>query len=266
MCWSIGPNSPGTRIINRSHAITDLKRVPSLTSLYAIDPGSSSSTVSDAISSSVGAITENSESMLSPLRIALKQILEKETSLYTLDKSSTSNLVQSLLSMIDTFDSMIHSLKAAVVDDFPTDAINTIVLTSIESAKTYATSIDETLLSSPVVGPVLTSIQNAVAMIIPIIGQELASLPPSVGLLASFTISYTIISTVQSMGKGPPLSSPYPLGRYDSSSARIYFRSRLGEMAARASEIGARSGEFGLALLGDAIRLEYCLEIEILCP
>eukprot|EP00555_Chaetoceros_dichaeta_P012197 CAMPEP_0198261370 /NCGR_PEP_ID=MMETSP1447-20131203/10115_1 /TAXON_ID=420782 /ORGANISM="Chaetoceros dichaeta, Strain CCMP1751" /LENGTH=942 /DNA_ID=CAMNT_0043949269 /DNA_START=8 /DNA_END=2836 /DNA_ORIENTATION=- len=262
MCWSIGPNSPGTRILDQSHAITDLKRIPSLTSLYAVDPGSSSSIVSDTISSSVSAITENSESMLSPLRIALTQILEKETSLDTLDKSSTSNLVQTLLSMIDTFDSMLHSLKA-VANDFPTEAINTIFLTSVESAKTYATSIDETLLSSPLIGPVLTSIQNAVAMIIPIIGQELASLPPSVGLLASFTISYTIISTVQSMGKGPPLSSPYPLGRYDSSSARIYFRSRLGEMAARATEIGARSGEFGLALLGDAISDKLVVNADI---
>ena len=65
-----------------------------------------------------------------------------------------------------------------------------------------------------------------VAIIIPIIGQELASLPPTVGLLFSFSISYTIISTVQLMGRGPPLS-------YDASCAQTYFTSQLGEMVTR---------------------------------
>jgi len=92
-----------------------------------------------------------------------------------------------------------------------------------------------------------------VADIIPIIGKELASLPPSVGIIASITITYTIISTVVDIGAGPPLSSPYPLGRYDASSARSYFKNRMGEMTTRAIEIFARSSAFGLSLLSDFV-------------
>jgi len=226
MCWSVGPNSPGTRILDRSHVAIGSKRSPSLTTLNAVDPSSIPSV--DSVLNSLNAV----------------------------DPSSISSAVSDVM----------HSLKATVLDEIPFETINEVFLTAIETAKTYATDFDETLLSSPFIGPVLTSIQEMVAMIIPIIGQELASLPPSVGLLASFIISYTVIGTVQSMGRGPPLSSPYPLGRYDANSAGTYFANRLGEMAERAAEITARSGAFGLMLLSDVLRSEYCLHFQIFMP
>jgi len=217
--------------LDRSYDKIRPKGFQSLTSLNAANSNSISSIVVDVFSRNSDAISSDLESIQSPLRTALKQISEE------------SPILESLKSMVKTFESSV----------LPIETLNVLPSTSIETVKAYVTAIDENLLSSPLIGPTLTSIQDMVATIIPIIGQELASLPPSVGLLASFTVSYTVVSTVQSMGRGPPLSSPYPLGRYDASSARIYFASRLGEMVARTTEITARSAEFGVALLKDVI-------------
>jgi len=239
LCWTALPTSSVTRVLDRSYDEICSKRFPSLISLNAMDSNSISSAVGDVFSRNVDAISLDLES-ISPLKTALKQMAEGESFLDS----------QSMHTMIDSLKSMLKNFESSVL---PIENFDALSSTSIETVKTYVTAIDENLLSSPLIGPTLTSIQDMVAAIIPIIGKELASLPPSVGLLASFTVSYTVINTVQSMGRVPPLSSPYPLGRYDASSARIYFSSRLGEMVARATEITARSGEFGLALLKDAI-------------
>lgn len=107
------------------------------------------------------------------------------------------------------------------------------------------------MLNDPTIGPILNEIQTNFQKLSPIIGEELASLPPSVGILASAGITYGIISTTLSIGEGPPPSSPYPLGRYDPSSARAYFDKRPLEVISRAVEIASISTKFGLGLLKD---------------
>ena len=87
----------------------------------------------------------------------------------------------------------------------------------------------------------------------PIIGSELASLPPTVGILASAGITYGIIATVLSIGEGPPPSSPYPLGRYDPSSARAFFDKRPLDVISRGVEIASISTKFGLTVLKDKL-------------
>lgn len=74
---------------------------------------------------------------------------------------------------------------------------------------------------------------------------------PSMVILASTVVTYAIFSSILSLGQIPPPLQPYPLQRYDASSARAYFDRRLPKVIARGLEIATTSLGFGLGLLQD---------------
>lgn len=120
----------------------------------------------------------------------------------------------------------------------------------------FLSSTDAALLQDPTVGPILLSLQTKVQQLSMVLlgpQQELV-IPPTVGILSSAFATYVILSTVLSMGKGPPPSSPYPLGRYDPNSARAYFDQRPLSMLQRGLEIASLSVGFGLKLLQDKMK------------
>lgn len=82
---------------------------------------------------------------------------------------------------------------------------------------------------------------------------QLQSIPPSMAVLLTATVTYSLLSAVFTSGQGPPPSSPYPLQRYDAASARAYFDERLPLVIKRGFEVAAISLSFGLSLLKDKL-------------
>jgi len=204
-----------------------------------------------AIENSVPSVNvEVPPSIFEPIQSALTKIIETEQALNNMEHTALSNAAKFLLNILNSFDEA-YAFFASSILSVPAHALQEIISSSVAAAKSTAASVDVALLDNPIIGPVLNTIQQKAMALSPIIGEELASLPPSVGILASAGITYGIISTVLSIGEGPPPSSPYPLGRYDPSSARQYFDQRLGDVIARGVEIAGLSTKFALGLLKD---------------
>lgn len=260
VAWSPSLNSA----IHRAR--TTPSTIPSTDKLFAVNPYSSLESVilkrsdsgtAESVTSIVNQVDSAISSVFQPVQNVLHQIIETEKALNNMEHTFVSSLAQTLLNLINVLDDVTTSLSANVINRIPAETLGHIVKTSIETAKSAASDADNFLLSNPTVGPIIGMIQNKILALIPIVGTELAELPPSVGLLASAGITYAIVSTALSMGEGPPPSSPYPLGRYDPSAARAYFDERPLEVAARAVQIGVKSTSFGLALLTDKMNNEW---------
>lgn len=241
-------------------------RISSSHKLSAVDPYSSleagilKSSIkgnAESASSIVTQVDSVASSVFQPVQNVLNQIIETEKALNNMEHTFISTLAQTLLDLINGIDDVTNSLSLNLMNNIPMDTLREIVKTSIETATSVASDADNVLLSNPTVGPIIGMIQNKIIALIPVIGTELAELPPSVGLLASAGITYAIVSTALSIGEGPPPSSPYPLGRYDASAARAYFDERPLEVASRAVEIGVKSASFGLSLLMDKMNNEW---------
>ena len=199
-----------------------------------------------------GSAASSSPSIINQL-IQTEQATEK--AINNVEKSSANSLLDIFNSIDDLFASFTSQLNENVVNSIPKDDLSNIITQGIDVAKENAQSIDDLLVSNPSFGPVVTFIQNKLTTsILPFIGDELANLPPSVAILASATITYTIVSTALSMNQSAPQSTPYPLGRYDPITARAYFDNRLSEVIGRGVEIGSQSFIFGLALLSDKLK------------
>ncbi len=191
-------------------------------------------------------------SIFEPIQNALSKIIETEQALNNMEHTAVSNAARALLGILNSIDEAYAFFVSSVLS-IPLQTLEEIVKSSLEAAKTVATSVDDALLSNEMIGPILSTIQNKALALSPIIGEEIASLPPSIGILASAGITYGVISTVLSIGEGPPPSSPYPLGRYDPSSARQYFDQRLGEVIGRGVQIAGLSTKFALGILKDYV-------------
>ena len=76
---------------------------------------------------------------------------------------------------------------------------------------------------------------------------------PSLTLLVSALLTYTVVSSILSWDRGPPPSQPYPAGKYDPIAARAYFDNKLYLVLARGLEILVQSLQFGLRLLQDKL-------------
>ncbi len=220
-------------------------------SLFGTKPAVEAVSASASSSADAAVTGDSLSSLFAPIQATLEKIIETERALNNMEHTAVSNAAKILLSFLRGIDDISESITTTAISAIPTDTMSTIISTSIDTAKTYATSVDDALLSNPMIGPVLQAIQSKALELSPIIGEEIGNLPPSVGILASAGITYGIISTTLSIGEGPPPSSPYPLGRYDPSSARAYFDQRPAEVLGRGIEIAAQSTQFGLRLLGD---------------
>lgn len=208
--------------------------------------------------SSVGKTVESTlTSVFKPLQNVLNQIIDTEKALNNMEHTFVSSVAQNLLNLINAMDNMANSVQSGILSSIPFENLNQVATSSLITFKSIVANIDSSLLSDPTVGPIFGMIQKQLSALSPIIGSEMAELPPSLGLLATAGVTYVIVSTVLSIGKAPPPSSPYPLGRYDPNAARAYFDQRPLDVVARAVEIAVKSTAFGLALLKDKTNNEW---------
>jgi len=85
---------------------------------------------------------------------------------------------------------------------------------------------------------------------------QVDGLPTPLVILGSALLSFIVISSMLSyFGPAKPLapSQPYPLGKYDASSAQLYFDERPWLVISRAVQITVISLAFGAGLLKDKL-------------
>lgn len=97
----------------------------------------------------------------------------------------------------------------------------------------------------PNLGPYVNGLKSMLA-------PALAS--PSLTILVSALVTYTVVSALLSWDRGPPPSQPYPAQKYDPIAARAYFDNKLYLVLGRGLEILVQSLQFGLRVLQDKLR------------
>lgn len=101
----------------------------------------------------------------------------------------------------------------------------------------------------PALRPAYDVVQNQLHSI-----SGLNGAPAPVSLLISSVVTYTVVSSILSIGQAAPPSNPYPLQRYDAAAARAYFDARFPLVIKRGLEIAIASLGFGLSVLKDYVK------------
>lgn len=133
--------------------------------------------------------------------------------------------------------------------------VATATLTTIQA---YESSLDLRLTSDPAFGEAWTSVKAAIAPLLASLPShpDLGNVPPSVALILASYVTYSIVSTVLSFGDEPPPASPYPMNRYDPTSARRYFDGRWNLVVGRTIQVSLLSGAFLIGILADYLKDE----------
>lgn len=269
--WIQNPASYAIRSSSHQSSTTQLYVRPSALSRQppaVLNTPSTENLVEKVTSSSTSAPTDVSLPggvslpIPSPIQETVAQIMQTEKAteevITNVEKSSAS----SLLDIFNSIDSIFNSLQTKVTDtliqSIPKDELSNIITKSIDVAKDNSRQLDDALLSNPTLGPVVSLIQSKITSLSPLLGEQISSsttgLQPTVALLSSAIITYSVTSSLLNMNEGPPPSSPYPLGKYNPSTARVYFDTRLNEVVGRGLQIASQSLVFGLALLSDKLK------------
>jgi hypothetical protein len=137
-----------------------------------------------------------------------------------------------------------------LVESPPIAAAVNFVDTALTAVDTYEAIVDDTL-SDSIFG---NTWESAKEMFGPIF-QTLVhpDLPPSVTILITSYITYSVVSTIMSFGQQPPPNSPYPMNKYDAVSAKRYFDGKVEAVIRRATQVALLSGTFLFKLALDFI-------------
>jgi hypothetical protein len=203
---------------------------------------------SDSTTAAMVDIRSALETGLLQVKESLQVIQDMQHSAYLTVVARTLDVLKNVDGMTSFLFSTFVALPLVTVQQFISDVSR--VLTE------YLASVDATLLQDPTVGPTLLTLQTKTQELLSVLlgPEQTVVLPPTIGILVSAFTTYGILSTVLSMGNGPPPSSPYPLGRYDPDSARAYFDQRPLGIIKRGLEIASLSVGFGLKLLQDKMK------------
>lgn len=115
----------------------------------------------------------------------------------------------------------------------------------------YEAIVDDKLSSNSIVGDTWNSAKETLGPIFDTLIHP--DLPPSVTILITSYITYSIVSTILNFGQTPPPNSPYPMNKYDATSAKRYFDGKIGLVVRRAIEVAFLSGAFLIKLASDAV-------------
>lgn len=144
-------------------------------------------------------------------------------------------------SALDSISSFLESPPIATAEELIDGA-----LTAVGN---YETLFDTELSNSPI-GEIWGSTKE---MLGPMFNTLIhPDLPPSVTLVITSYITYSVFSALLSIGQEPPPNSPYPMNKYDAMSAKRYFDNKFGMVVKRAIEVAVLSGTFLLKLASDA--------------
>jgi hypothetical protein len=152
----------------------------------------------------------------------------------------TETFQATLNDFLDTLTKSANEIRQLAVAGSP-------VLDKLQELATAANVALETYLTQY---PSLSSTYNTIE------GQHqnlpaLDSVPTSVVILLSSVATYSIVSSLLTIGQPPPPSKPYPMKRYNPAAARAYFDNKIHLVIKRGLEAATASLGFGLALMKD---------------
>jgi len=137
------------------------------------------------------------------------------------------------------------------IESPPIGAATQMIESALTAVDAYETIFDDQLSNSPLVGAIWDSAKEMLGPIFDTLIHP--DLPPSVTLVITSYITYTVISAILSIGQEPPPNSPYPMNKYDAIGAKKYFDNKFGMVVRRAIEVSILSGTFLLKLASDSI-------------
>lgn len=154
---------------------------------------------------------------------------------------------ESLTGVLDQFSSTVTQVQSVLATvDAPVLKAFQELTTTLEGA------LQAYLVDHPTYQPLYNTLSELLAKQLSSVSHESTS--PSVIILVSTVVTYSLVSSILSIGQLPPPSQPYPLQRYNAATARAYFDRRLPKVVARGLEIATTSLGFGLGLLQDYVR------------
>jgi hypothetical protein len=154
---------------------------------------------------------------------------------------------ESLTGLLDEFSSTVTEAQSALA------RVDAPVLQAFQELATrFEGALQVYLLDHPSYQPLYNSVSEQLAKQWSTVSYEGTS--PSVIVFVSTVVTYSLVSSILSIGQLPPPSQPYPLQRYDAATARAYFDRRLTKVVARGLEIATASLGFGLGLLQDYVK------------
>ena len=160
---------------------------------------------------------------------------------------SLDGLVQNVVATLDksfealkeSFQTLLSALQSALESaNLPTEVLQ-------EFASKLESAFSSFVASHPELQPLYNSIQEQIQKV------SLDNVPTSVVIAVSAVISYSIISSLLSLGQDAAPSQPYPNGKYNATSARAYFDSHPLDVIARGIQVATKSLGFGISLLQD---------------
>lgn len=135
------------------------------------------------------------------------------------------------------------------------DKLDPVVMDKLQQATSVVTeALQNLLVQYPTLRPAYDAVTQTLQRLPETILPGLQSTPPTVILLISSVLTYTIVSSFLSLAKAPAPTNPYPLKRYDAAAARAYFDRQFPMVLRRGLEIATASLGFGLKLLRDSIK------------
>lgn len=235
--------------------------------LNKLQSSSSPSTATDSSSSGISStsIQEKFNSFFQQTNIDQKSQPQQTVTnnINTNPQPSTKAITSSPLST--KVNEILHSIDSTQSSSSLT-SIQEQIQSLSSTIETYIHDIDNTLISNPTIGPIVSKIQSSIFQPIQEFNNNnnndlYDNIPPSFTILSSAFITYVVVSNILSFNGSSSLgssgssgNSPYPLGKYDPKSARVYFDKRLNEVIGRGIDIASQSSIFGLSLLSDKLK------------
>jgi hypothetical protein len=161
------------------------------------------------------------------------------------DAAASQAVVDATTSAASVFGSL-----SAFIESPPIATGKELIDAAFTAVDAYETMFDDQLSNSPL-GAIWDSTKD---MLGPVFNTLIhPDLPPSVNLVITSYITYTVVSAILSIGQEPPPNSPYPMNKYDAMGAKKYFDNKLGMVVRRAIEVAILSGTFLLKLASDSV-------------
>jgi len=164
--------------------------------------------------------------------------------------SSPDGLVRDVVAILDksseslktAFQTLVSTLQSALESaNLPTEVLQ-------EYVDKIQTALSSFVASHPEIQPLYNTIQEQFNKI------HLNDAPSGVVIALSALISYSVISSILSLGQDPAPSQPYPDGKYNATSARAYFDDHVTDVIARGIQVATKSLGFGISLLQDKVK------------
>lgn len=185
-------------------------------------------------------------------RAVSKAVSTPPSAVDTIAETNNANVNVNVNVAFPDVSSLLHDIKGDI-PKLPSDLALEAIIDKIHLPQINSDLLPATAsLSLEAIDTFLHPIYSTVTSTLPFLATINA--PPSLVILLTAIVTYSIIAGIFTIGSSPPPSTPYPMNKYDPVSARRYFDSRLFEVLFRGLQVTLLSGAFLTGLAFDWVR------------